>query len=84
MLKLRPHLQKFQSGGKAKITMLGTHYQESRTPAVWLCISYNQKTAKIKLKKVAGKVGIGEIMELTAENHAQNIERGVYFITEKP
>ncbi len=64
--------------------MLNQHYQESRTPAVWLCVSYNPKTAKIKLKKVAGGHDVGGFMELTAENHAQNIERGVYFITEKP
>jgi len=78
--------------------MLNQHYQESRTPAVWLCVRFTPKEPESKtrkgepkkafyhvaLKKVGGKVGVGEIMELTAENHAQNIERGVYFITEKP
>jgi len=64
--------------------MLNQHYRESRTPAVWLCVSYNpKKPYPVKLKKVAGRHDVGGFMELTAENHAQNIERGVYFITEK-
>jgi len=59
--------------------MLNQHYAESRTPAVWLCVGYSpKKPYPVKLKKVAGRHDVGGFMELTAENHAQNIERGVY------